>query len=64
MIIATLAKTPYQMRSPKDLQSFFVTLGMTAPEAKSAMTGIKEIMERNTKKRAGKLPVDGVEILD
>ncbi len=40
MIIASFARSPWQMRSPHDLQSFFVTLGMHAEEVKKGLSGI------------------------
>lgn len=36
-LIASFAKNPSEMRSAKDLQSFFITLGMHPKEAKEAM---------------------------
>ncbi|MBW3019482.1 hypothetical protein KY329_04850 [Candidatus Woesearchaeota archaeon] len=36
MLIASFAKTPYQMRSPSDLRAFFHVLGMQQGEAKQA----------------------------
>ena len=37
MCIASFAKQPLEMRSPNDLQSFFILLGMHASEAKKAI---------------------------
>jgi len=36
-VIASFAKDPLEMRSPKDLQSFFVLLGMHPAEAKKSL---------------------------
>jgi len=36
-VIASFAKTPLEMRSPNDLQSFFVKLGMHPAEAKKSL---------------------------
>ena len=36
-VIASFAKAPLEMRSPKDLQSFFVILGMHPAEAKKSL---------------------------
>jgi len=35
--IASFAKTPYEMRSPKDLMAFFIELGMHQKEAKDSL---------------------------
>lgn len=37
-VIASFAKTPYEMRSPKDLMAFFIELGMHQKEAKDSLT--------------------------
>lgn len=41
MVIVTLAKSPYALRSPHDLRSFALQLGMTPGEAKHAITALK-----------------------
>jgi RNase P/RNase MRP subunit p30 len=37
MVIASFAKSPYEMRAPKDLMAFFTELGMHQKEAKDAL---------------------------
>jgi hypothetical protein len=41
MVIASFAKTPYQMRSPQDIRAFFHVLGMQQGEAKQAFSSFK-----------------------
>jgi len=36
-VIASFAKSPYEMRSPKDLLAFFIEIGMHQKEAKDAL---------------------------
>ncbi len=36
MVIASFAKDPYEMRSPKDLMAFFIEIGMHQKEAKDS----------------------------
>ncbi|MBW2986538.1 hypothetical protein KY333_04175 [Candidatus Woesearchaeota archaeon] len=39
-VIASFAKTPYEMRSPKDLMAFFIELGMHQKEAKDSLNAL------------------------
>ena len=39
LCLASFARSPWQLRSEKDMCSFFVSLGMTGPEAKRACRG-------------------------
>ncbi|MBW2973326.1 hypothetical protein KY346_02955 [Candidatus Woesearchaeota archaeon] len=41
MVIASFAKDPYEMRSPKDLISFFTEIGMHQKEAKDSLNMFK-----------------------
>lgn len=40
MVIASFAKDPFEMRSPKDLMAFFIEIGMHQKEAKDALKNI------------------------
>ncbi len=64
MVFASFATSPYEMRSLEDLKSFARVIGMNSSEIKRSSSILKDRIERNRKKRAGKLPVDGVEVLD
>jgi RNase P/RNase MRP subunit p30 len=41
LVAATFARSPWHLRSEHDLASFFVTLGMTASEAKKALDWVE-----------------------
>jgi len=61
-VIASFAKNPYEMRSPKNLMSLFVTLGMHPKEAKDGVTAAEKTIRKNIKKQQGYIG-DGVEII-
>ena len=45
LVFLTLAKTPYQLRNPKDTLSFLLTLGMTGKEALTAVTSLEHLLK-------------------
>jgi ribonuclease P/MRP protein subunit RPP1 len=47
VIFASFAKTPYELRSPTDLQSFLISIGSDNQIAKEALTNLFEIIEFN-----------------
>jgi RNase P/RNase MRP subunit p30 len=63
MVIATLATDPFLMRTPEDLKSLFITLGMHPSEAKKALETAASIIQRNKKIRSGMIIADGAEIV-
>jgi RNase P/RNase MRP subunit p30 len=63
MAIASLAGSPYLMRSQAELKSLFVTLGMHPSEASAALGQAKFTIDRNILKRSGKIIADGAEIV-
>lgn len=64
IILATFAKSPYELRSPKDMASFGILLGMHPTEAKQALDNLEELIDYKKKKREGKIITDGAEFLD
>lgn len=64
MIVASFAKSPYELKSEIDLKSFASSIGMNTKEIKESFSVIEGRILRNRKKKAGKLPAEGVEILD
>ena len=49
MAIVTMAKTPLQLRSPADLRSFAMQLGMSPGEAKAAVSAVGETFTKYQK---------------
>jgi len=47
VVVASFAKSPFDMRNSKDLLSFCQTLGMHASEAKNALERTEEIIKEN-----------------
>lgn len=43
-VIATFARTPWEMRRPNDLAAFFTSMGMTPGEAKSSLSNLNRIL--------------------
>jgi RNase P/RNase MRP subunit p30 len=63
MVIASLATDPMLMRTPEDLKSLFITIGMHPSEAKQAFETASRIIQRNRKIRSGMIIADGAEIV-
>lgn len=63
MLIASFATSPYRMRSPHDLQSLFVTLGMHPKEAQDAQLNTAKLIERNRMRRHPDYISEGVSII-
>jgi RNase P/RNase MRP subunit p30 len=51
--IASFARNPYEMRSPRDLMSFGIVLGMHPKEASDSLDSVHDRLLLNLKKRAG-----------
>ncbi|MBS3137051.1 hypothetical protein J4232_01335 [Candidatus Woesearchaeota archaeon] len=60
-IIASFAVHPYQMKNPKDIVSFFVTLGMNESSAKQSLENVYFRYKLNKTKSEGKIIADGIE---
>jgi len=62
-IFASFAQTPFQMRSPHDLISLAIVLGMHPSEAKSSLQNILNIIKENQKKKSPEYVSEGIEIV-
>jgi len=62
MAFFSFAKNKFQLRNPRDMMSFFSLLGMKNP--KEAINSIDERIERNIKIREGKIPMNGIEMIE
>ncbi len=60
MFVASFTSDPYELRSEEDMKVFAKTIGMTGKENKV----VEDKIIYNKKKKEGKIPADGVEILD
>jgi RNase P/RNase MRP subunit p30 len=64
IIFASFAERPMQMRSPKDLISFLIAIGIESRLAKISLVELSNIIERNKKIRDKKLIHDSIEIIE
>jgi len=62
-IFASFAKTPLQMRSPHDLISLAIVLGMHPSEAKLSLTNTLNIIQQNKKKKSPGYISEDIEII-
>lgn len=62
-VIASFAKDPYEMRSPHDLTSLGIVLGMHPKEAKDSLTNAYKRIQLNKKKKDQSYISEGVEIV-
>ncbi|MBI5392797.1 hypothetical protein HZA96_02915 [Candidatus Woesearchaeota archaeon] len=59
-IIASFATHPYQMKNPKDIISFFVTLGMDEAAAKQSLSNAYSRWKQIKDKSEGKIIAEGI----
>ncbi len=64
VVVASLAKSPFQMRAPKELISLFSELGLGHKKAKEAMQHIQKINLFKKKVQQGKAFGRNVEVID
>lgn len=64
MIIASFARTSFEMRSPTDIESLGILLGMHPKEAKSSLTNIAKRLDFNIKKKNKQIIAEGIDIID
>ena len=62
--IASFAEKPYKIKSPNDMISFMISLGMTVPEAKKSVTAIGEKIKSNLKKKSPDYIRKGIKIIN
>lgn len=63
MFIGSFAKSETEVRALEDLKVFGKVIGMIGAEVKDSLKVVSLKLEYKRKKKAGKFPVDGVEIL-
>ncbi len=63
IIIASFTSDPYQMRNPKDIISFFVTIGMKETIAKHGLINCYKKYISNKKEKAGESFGKGIEVV-
>ena len=61
--ISSFAEKPYEMKSPNDMISFMVSLGMAIPEAKKSVNILGEKIKDNLKKQSSDYIREGIKIL-
>jgi len=63
MVIASFARTPFEMRAPTDLESLGVVLGMHPKDAKFSLTNVAKRLNFNIKKKNKQIIAEGIEII-
>ena len=61
--IASFAEKPYELKSPNDLQSFLIAMGMDIPKAKASLNSVGNKIIENKKKKSPDYIREGVKIL-
>jgi RNase P/RNase MRP subunit p30 len=61
-LIASFAEKPYEMKSPNDLMSLAITLGMDIAPAKKSLNSVYEKISENLKKRSPDYLGEGIEL--
>jgi RNase P/RNase MRP subunit p30 len=64
IVFASFAEKPMQMRSPKDLASFLIAIGIESKSAKMSLAELNCIIERNKKIKEKKLIHDCIEVIE
>ncbi len=60
IVFASFARSPWQMRSPHDMQSFLRELGETPKRAAEALTNVEKRITENIEIRTGKRFAEGI----
>ncbi len=63
-VMGSLASDPYRMRSPIDVISLFVTLGMHPKDAKESMQNVLKIIRNNNERKEPGFIAEGIRLID
>lgn len=64
IIIASFAKSPYEMRSITDVKSFFLAFGISQKQAKEGVSELAKLALRKKRELSGEFITDGLDFVD
>ncbi len=64
VVMSSFAKSPFEMRSPHDLEAFLVALGMHPAEAKQALENTESVLRQSMKRKSPSYICEGIELVE